>query len=160
LRVDVVIKGNTRVGRRTLAWGQARPDCDARFATNAKNGGEGFTVWFMREEGEMLRPAVDGGSAVNLTFLAPWNRLAVNPPLRRFATFLLTPSANTASLDEFAEGLWDQAEVACGILGESECKERLRSLARMGSPTLRETACSYLAVEYRTPCEEVPSPDE
>lgn len=154
LQVDVLIKGETRVGRRVLAWAQARSDCDARFNSNGENRGMGFKVWFLREEGEWLRPVVDGGSTVSMAFLSSWNSIEVNPPMRRFATYLLTPSANTTSLDEFADGLWDQAEVACGILGASECKERMLRLARMSSKPLRETACSYLAVEFKFPCGE------
>ena len=65
---------------------------------------------------------------------------------------LLTPSANTDTLKDYARYLGDVVDIACELPGKAECTRRLRSLARLGNPALRDAVCGYLKGQFKEDC--------
>ena len=109
-------------------------------------------VWFLRNEGDYLRPVVDAGSAFYLRLFPKWENDANVDHQAKFAELLLTPMANDRTLGEFAKGFSNPASVACEILGEMTCSLRIRDLAKLGDPQLRGAACNYLESQLFVKC--------
>ena len=109
-------------------------------------------VWFLRNEGDYLRPVVDAGSAFYLRLFPKWENDANVDHQAKFAELLLTPMANDRTLGEFAKGFSNPASVACEILGEMTCSLRIRDLAKLGDPELRGAACNYLESQLLVKC--------
>ena len=65
---------------------------------------------------------------------APWAR-AVQAK-EKFGTLLLTPAANTGSLEDYANYLWLIGDIACELLGKPECAEQIRHFMELGNPAL------------------------
>lgn len=150
--VIAVIKGEIRGQNRRYLWGSGMPGCKLTYGSV-----EGFQrlktqVWFLREEGDFLRPTFDGGTRGFIGLYARWDQLSNLTPRQRLGTLLLTPEANSDTLDDYARYLSSVGDIACELLGKSECVQRLRSLAALGNPALREAACGYLAGQQQEPC--------
>jgi hypothetical protein len=133
--------------RKRYFWGSVREGC--KMDDLPPNSSR---VWFIREEGDFIRPVVDGGGRLYLTFSANWDsNLAENPQIR-FASLLLTPSAMSATLSEFAQGFDDPASTACFIIGRQQCTERIRSLSNLGDAALQRAACEFLHSQFQEDC--------
>jgi hypothetical protein len=108
---------------------------------------------FLRDEGQFLRPTFDyNGERFDGVFL-PWSQGRPLPARQRLGAFLLTPSANTDSLDDYARYLWNVGDVACELLGKLECARRIRRLEGLGNPALRESACGFLKGQLGVDCQ-------
>jgi len=146
--VAAVIKGNLPSSAKRYLWAQSSPGCtlwlwpdnpravDRRFQTRA---------WFLREDGEFLRPPVDWGVNLYLGLFTKWKDVpSITEARRELGTLLLTPSANGDNLDDYAGYLGEVIEIACELLPKSECTAQVRHLADLGNPKLREAACGLL----------------
>jgi len=71
---------------------------------------------------------------------------------RRLGALLLTPAANSDSLDDYSRYLWDVGDIACELLGKAECIRRIRGLEGLGNPKLRESACGFLKGQLEVDC--------
>jgi hypothetical protein len=148
-----VLRGHLPPSGEKLLWGASTPGCSFKYLTDGQPwGDEPVTrVWFLREEGRYLRPVVDAGGLFFCTFHA--KRQDGPHSEAQFGELLLTPSANSRSLSQFAvEGFYSAASVACLILGQPLCTERLKSLAGLGDPKLSQAACSFLSSQFDEPC--------
>lgn len=148
-----IIKGRYPTQGKRFIWGAIRPGCTISYANKRElNGRRVLRIWFVREEPRAIRPVVDGGGVFFLTFGADWGGPRVENPARAFAQLLLTPSANASSLSEFSRMLPSVGELACLILGRSECINEMRSLARLGNDDLKKAACAYSDLQLDAPC--------
>lgn len=152
LQVESVIKGNTATGRRKYFWASVNPGCQIFSGHASEPAKRGFRAWFVREEGDSLRPTYDGGSRYCLGFRTKWNIGAGTTPMEELGRLLLTPAANTGTNREFADVIWDQADIACAILGKARCVAELRALSRGGDQALRTAACEYLRAQQGESC--------
>lgn len=149
--VQSVIKGElSRPGKKFL-WATVNPGCRLQFGDEKAYEWRSTRVWFLREEGEFLRPAVDSGRYL-VGFSAPWRDGTDMPPLERFGVLLLSPLANERSLSDYADTFWSHADLACSLLGKPKCAQRIRALAKLEEPTLREAACQYLKAYMGEAC--------
>jgi hypothetical protein len=140
-----VVKGTLRAPTKRYLWASTIPGCrlwDAdprlvyrRFKTRA---------WFLREEGEFLRPSFDYGTYHFVGLFTSWEDGPRLPAQQRLGALLLTPSANSDTLENYAHYLWDVGDIACELIGKQECTRRIRDLAGLGNPKLREAACGFL----------------
>lgn len=153
LRVESVIKGTTATGRRKYVWASVNPGCRIFSDHEAEPVKRGFRAWFVREEGDSLRPTFDGGSRYHLGFHTRWNRGARTTLQEELGMSLLTPAANTRTNREFADAIWDQADVACALLGKARCVAELRALSRVGDKALQTAACEYLRAQQGESCQ-------
>jgi len=115
-------------------------------------------VWFLREEGGLLRPLYDGGGArAFIGFCAAWADGDPLPPRQRVGALLLTPSADCVTapgeMRHYINYLWQVGDLACLLLGKEECIRRVRSLTASLNVALRKGACEYLEKELETNCE-------
>jgi hypothetical protein len=109
-------------------------------------------VWFLREEGEFLRPPFDGGTARFIGFFAKWDENSRLSARQQFGTLLLTPTTNNDKLKAYARYLWDVGDIACEVLGKAECVQQIRALAGLGDPVLHENACQFLKGQMDEDC--------
>lgn len=110
-------------------------------------------AWFLREEGNYLRPLYDYGTRHFVGLCARWEEFAPLPARRRFGKMLLTPAANCADSDEYATYFLQTAgDLACEALGRTECVKQIKSLAR-ANPELHTAACTYLLGQQKATCE-------
>ena len=127
-RPVAVVKGDLRLPPKRYLWASGLAGCrlypdsgDAmRFKTH---------VWFLREEGDFLRPTYDGG-----------------------AHLFLKPAANSDTLGDYARYLGDVADIACELLGATACVDHIRALATLGNPALQEAACGFLKGQFGASC--------
>jgi len=152
LSVSTSVKGRFPIKEKQLLWGAIRPGCNLYLDDQNGDGRPAIRVWFVREEGDYLRPVVDGFGIYYIRFDAEWDESSTIDAEAQFGELLLTPSARSATLKDFAEGFFNPASAACFILGRERCVERIRSLAALGEPALRESACGFLKSEYRLEC--------
>jgi hypothetical protein len=109
-------------------------------------------VWFLREEGEFLRPPFDYGTARFEGFFTQWDERSRVPARRQLGTLFLTPEANSDALEDYAKYLWDVGDIACEVLGKAECVRQIRGLAELGNPALREAGCHFLTGQMHEDC--------
>ena len=161
LDMAAVIKGERSSPANRYVWAQVSPGCnlwlwpdnpravDRRFQTR---------VWFLREDGEFLRPPVDSGMYQYLGLFTKWKDVSSTTEARReLGALLLTPSANSDNLDDYAQYFPVVFDIACEILPKTDCAEQVRHLAYMGNSKLREVACGFLKGELGEDCQ--PSKD-
>jgi hypothetical protein len=155
--VAAVIKGERPSPAKRYVWAQVSPGCnlwlwpdnpraeDRRFQTRA---------WLLREDGEFLRPPVDSGMYPYLGLLTKWKDASSSIEARReLGILLLTPSANSDNLDDYAQYLGSVIDIACELLPKTDCALQVRHLADMGNPRLREVACGLLEGELGQECQ-------
>jgi hypothetical protein len=109
-------------------------------------------VWFVRQEGDYLRPVVDAGGPLCLTFNFKWSVKSGENPSEHFARLLLTPLAVASTPVEYAQRFFSFASPACSIMGKGECIGEIKALAAMGVPYLRREACDFLASQFHETC--------
>jgi hypothetical protein len=143
-----IIKGPPPALGKRYEWGAIRPGCklDALPPDSTR-------VWFIREEGDYIRPVVDAGGRFYVTFLVKWDYNSKEEPQTRLGRLLLNPTARHASLRQFAEEIYDElVTTGCMILGKARCVEEIRALTSLGDPDLTRAACDFLKSQFREQC--------
>jgi hypothetical protein len=143
-RVYATIKGRAPAAEKKFVWGSGVSGCKLPSHGQRQDVGPITQVWFVREEGNYLRPVADYSAQYFYELYASWDKEPSPPPQIRFAELLLTPSANG--------GFPEPASLACFILGRDECIRRIQALADLGDPDLRRQACSYLDSQFAAEC--------
>jgi hypothetical protein len=130
--VTALLKGSLTKVEKYL-WPLPRPGCEL-YSHNPKMIASRYKtrVWFLREEGGLLRPLYDGGGArAFIGFCAAWAAGDPLPPRRRVGVLLLTPSADCVTapgeMRDYINYLWQVGDLACRLLGKEECIRRMRS---------------------------------
>ncbi len=149
-----VIKGELPAAPRKYLWASTIPGC-ALVDSNPEFVYRRMKTkfWYLRAEGQFLRPTFDYGAQRFDGVFPSWSQGRPLPARQRLGVFLLTPSANTDSLDDYSRYLWNVGDVACDLLGKRECARRLGSLEGLGNPTLRESACGFLNDQLGVDCQ-------
>jgi hypothetical protein len=153
LHVVAVVKGRMRGTRRKYLWASTIPGCD--LVDNNPNliyHRLKTKFWFLRDEGQFLRPTFDYGAHRFEGVFTAWSEGPPLPARQRLGALLLTPFANSDSLDDYAHYFWNVGDIACELLGKSECTRKMRSLETLGNPALSESACGFLKGELATSC--------
>lgn len=151
--VFAVVKGELHTPTKRYLWASAFPGCKlwpddphlvySRFQTRA---------WFLREEGDFLRPTFDAGTRGFIGLFTRWEDGPPSAARLKLGTLLLTPSANSDNLEDYAHYLWHVGDIACELLGKPICAQRIRALGELGSPSLREQACGFLRGQLGQDC--------
>ena len=149
---EAVIKGDLSAASKRYLWASVNPGCRLFYGDRASYEKRITRVWFLREDGQFLRPTFDGGSRFFLGLFTKWSDVLDLPPRAKLGVLLLTPRATTESLREFAAFLWNVADIACSLLGRSECVQRIRAVAALGDPDVRTAACQYLETQQSATC--------
>jgi hypothetical protein len=148
-----VVKGTLPSTPKKYLWASAVPGCKLWDDDPSLNyHREKTRAWFLREEGDFLRPTFDGGTFRYLGVFAGWDADSALPPKQQLGALLLTPSANGDSLKYYASYLWYVGDIACELLGKEECARRIRGLMALGNPELRENACQFLGNQLGVKC--------
>ena len=147
-----VVKGELSSQAKRFLWASVNPGCRLFYGNRRSYEKRVTRIWFLREDGEFLRPESDG-SAFFYGLFAKWDKASGVQPKKTVAELLLTPSANAETLEEYSNAIWELGDFACSLLGEAECVSRLMELSHLGNPSLREAACRYLRVQQRQSCE-------
>jgi hypothetical protein len=153
LHVVAVIKGELRGAARKYLWASTAPGCKL-VDNNPKLIYHRMKTkfWFLREDGKFLRPTFDYNAYRFYGVFAAWSTGSPLSPRQQLGTLLLTPSATSDSLDDYARYFWNVVDIACELLGKSDCTRRIKNLATLGNPGLRESACAFLKGELQTDC--------
>lgn len=151
-RAVAVVKGSLPKANRYV-WGAIEPGCRLFYGNRESYEKRLTRIWFLRSEEGLLRPLDDAGSAHFHGIFARWSEGPDLPPRQRLGLLLLTPEAVASSRQEFAESMWDDADVACSLLGKPECVRRIKALTTLGEPALRRAACEYLRAQQGEDCE-------
>jgi len=141
------IKGTLPARGKKYLWGAIRPGCKLEALPL-----DSTQVWFIREEGEYVRPAVDAGGYFFITFRVKWDYKSKEDPQTRFGRLLLNPTGRHDSLRQFGKDIGDPASTACSILGRARCVEEIRALTLLGDPDLTRAACDFLRTQYDESC--------
>jgi hypothetical protein len=155
-----VIKGQRPSPAKKYVWASPSspsPDCDLwLWPDNPPAIDRRFQmrVWFLREEGEFLRPPVDSGMHRHIGLFTTWQPVSSTSDARReLGTLLLTLFANSDNLDDYAQYFPDVIDIACELLPKTDCAQQVRRLADMGNPKLRQVACGLLKGELGGDCQ-------
>jgi hypothetical protein len=155
-RVVAVVKGDLDARTRKYLWASGLEGCKlyendpqmiaSRYQTRA---------WFLREEGEFLRPAFDYGTHRFIGLCTRWEDGPPLPARDRLGALLLDAAANCATSDDFGGYFFQHiGDLACEVLGKAECVQRMRDLAQTGDAKLRTAYCDYLKWQQETTCTE------
>ena len=148
-----IISGRAPADGKKFVWGSLMPGCRTFPPSQLPEKRPVTRVWFVREEGDFVRPVVDYHPEFFYELHTAWNESTSPAPQIRFAQLLLTPGANAPTLSEFAtRGFPEPANLACFILGAAECISRIKALATLGDANLRRTSCSYLNSQFGEAC--------
>jgi len=153
LRADAAVKGSLPPAGKKLLWGEIRPGCNLEsFRYGYREASPPSTrVWFLRREGEYLRPVVDGGGAYFIAFHWKWADVPKADAPRVFALLALDPAAIDLGPERYYLAL-TSVEVARSILGDRELAVQLKALAARPIAELHKQACGYLEAELGEPC--------
>jgi hypothetical protein len=149
-----VVKGELKEKRKRYLWGTTISGCElvdkdpkhVEYRSKTK-------FWFLRDEGEFLRPTFDYGTYRFGGVFTSWSDGPPLPARSRMGALLLMPAANSDSLDDYARYLWDVGDIACELLGKPECIREFRGQEEMGNPALRESACNFLKGQLEADCQ-------
>jgi len=149
-----VVKGDLGSARRKYLWASTIPGCKL-VDNNPKLIYHRLKTkfWFLREEGQFLRPAFDYGTYLFEGVFTPWSEGPPLPPRRRLGALLLIPSANSDSFDDYARYLWNVGDIACDLLGKPDCIPLIRNLEGLGNSALEESACGFLNGQLGADCQ-------
>jgi hypothetical protein len=152
-KLTAVVKGELHLPTRKYLWGSVFPGCKlwpddpdlgySRFQTRA---------WLLREEGGFLRPTFDAGAHRFIGLFTKWGASQRVPARQQLGLLLLNPAATSDTLEDFASYLRLVGDIACDLLGKTECVEQIRALAGIGNPVLHENACHFLEGQLKTDC--------
>jgi hypothetical protein len=153
-RLTAVVKGELGAGPRRYLWASGLAGCKlypndpemvaSRYKTRA---------WFLRNDGEFLRPLYDYGTSRLVGFCVNWDDGPALPARQRLGALLLTPAANCEPTADYAQYFLEQlGDLACEVLGKDECVQRIRALSRSGEAPVRAAACEYLKGQLEVPC--------
>jgi hypothetical protein len=152
-RADAVVKGGLPPAGKKFLWAEIRPGCNIDMFVYGY--GKALTpttrVWFLRREGNYLRPVADAGGAYFIAFRWKWTDVPKAAVSRLVAALLLDPTALDLGPGKYHIAL-DSVRVARSILGDEELSVRLKALAAPPIPELHKLACDYLEAELRAPC--------
>jgi hypothetical protein len=153
-RADAAIKGDLPGPGKKFLWAAIRPGCGLELFRYGYDESETPIVraWFVREEGDYIRPAVDGGGVYFVSFHGTW----FDPPKREapriLALLMLNPAALGMSADHYSVIFNHAVQLARTILGESEIVSCLKALATSQDPELQKAACYYLRDQFGSSC--------
>lgn len=146
-------KGEIRVPSPKYLWATTFRDCDlwSRDSQSADSRAKTRT-WFLREEGGVLRPTFDYGTRKFMSLFTKWEDGPPLPAPQRLGVLLLTPPANSETLEDFSTYLWDIGDIACELLGKAECARRVDALLLVHNTSLADAACHFLKSELQVDC--------
>jgi hypothetical protein len=152
-RMVAVVKGEMKEKGGKYLWASTIPGCklvdnDPHLIYHRLK----TKFWFLREEGQFLRPTFDYGTYPFAGVFTPWSEGPKLPARERLGALLLTPSASTDTLEQYARYLWNVGDIACELLGNPECIRRIRRLEGLGNPALQESACGFLKGQLGVGC--------
>jgi hypothetical protein len=153
-RAAAAVKGSLPAPGKKVLWAVIRPDCSAYLDWDLDTGANQppvTRVWFLREEGEYLRPVSDGG-LFSVSFNWKWVDVPKAEAPRLFASLLLDPASRGFPPERYSEAILDASEVARSILPKEELVARLKTLSLSPVPRAREDICGYLAAAFQEPC--------
>jgi hypothetical protein len=151
-QTTAVVKGEFHLVSRRFLWGSAMPGCRLYPESPIQLRRMNTHVWFLREEGDFLRPTYDGGTHRFLSLFDKWDSLQPIPAREQLGTLLLKPAANSDTLSDYAHYFPSVMDIACELLGNAVCVEHIKALAGLGDPALREVACGFLKGQFGTDC--------
>jgi len=153
-RSDSVLKGKAPASGKRFIWAAIRPGCGFEWF---RYGYEETTppatrVWFLREEGEYIRPVVDGGGVLFASFHAKFASAGRAEDRMRFALLFLSPPALGMNDAQYSVIFHTPVDFARVILGDAELADALRRLGWYPDPHLRESTCEYLKINLQQSC--------
>ncbi len=157
IEVSAVIKGRKPAQNKPYLWGTVRPGrpgCEDPADRGKRYLGPTMTVWFIREEGQYIRPVVDIAGYRNFEVAGTWNSHSTVDPKIQFAELLLSPGIVPDNIDVFALTFPNFAYLACELLGRQRCIQRLNELSALNSRELRRKACDLLESQFEQECRE------
>ena len=105
-------------------------------------------VWFLREEGDYLRPYIDAGGVYYVSFRLDWKNMPAGEPAKIFARLLLDPAA-LGLAPEYYGRLSEGIEISRSILGPEEFVSQLKAVAaRYPGTRLHDDIEGYLDAEF------------
>lgn len=148
-----VVRGSTPAPGKKFLWASPMEGCSMEGHTDGRRWGNEpiVEVWFLREEGDFLRPIVDVGAIYFVTLHARWNYQAPDP-VKQFGELLLSPEALAKTDDELVGPFFHIASRGCQVLGADLCIPRILDMSKRGNAGLRTAACNFLQSQYDVPC--------
>jgi hypothetical protein len=149
-----VVKGAMPAPGEQVLWAVIRPDCSYGLPSDSSRRADQAPitrVWFLREEGEYLRPAVDGGLFF-VPFRWKWTDTPKEAVPRLFVSLLFDPVARGLSADRYESAVLEAGEVALTILPKADVLARMKLAAGQSTPTVRGNICSYLTAKFDVDC--------
>lgn len=154
---SLAVRGRLPVAGRKFLWGQIREGCDIIQSWDMPDPGPTIRVWFIREEGEYIRPVADAGGVFFAAFKAQWRGDPELDPQTRFTQLLLT--AGRLGRDLPKHQVDEILATACLILGRhseepeagERCTEQFDALMRL-EPHLRPAICEFRRTMLQQPC--------
>jgi hypothetical protein len=150
-----VIKSGLPSSGKKFLWAAIRPGCGFEYFRYGYQEAEPpvTRVWFLREEGEYLRPAVDGGGVYFVSLHGKWSDPPKGEGPRMLALLMLNPAALGVTASVYSVVFQTPVSLARVILGEKETADRLKSLAAGTSDAdLRDSVCAYLSSQFSYSC--------
>jgi hypothetical protein len=156
-KADAAIKGDLPSSGKKFLWAAIRPGCGFEWFRYGYDEKEAPTtrIWFVREEGEYIRPVVDAGGVFFVSLHGKW----FNPPKqeapRMLALLMLNPAALGMSTAHYSIIFNTPVQLVRTILGDAEMAERLSDLAASTASSdrdLHEAVCYYLKDQLGRSC--------
>lgn len=148
-----VVKGTLHKPIKRYLWATTIPGChlwpeDPAFVAYRFKA----LAWYLREEGGFLRPPFDYGAWPFLGLFVAWEPSSTLSPQRQLGTLLLTLEAVSEDAGRYVEDMLSNADIACELLGKTQCAQRIRELSTENS-ALHEPLCQFLRSELGQECE-------
>lgn len=146
-----VIRGTRPSRDKQYVWGSGFPGCQIASQHYSSSRKQLVTrLWFICEDKRYIRPVND--MLLSYMFYGTWDDHTDLDPTTQFALLLLNPEANGETTEQFAKGLFASASIACSLLSQTYCIERLQTLASQANRGVRDAACDFLLSQFRQRC--------
>jgi len=152
LDIQLSVKGRVShlEGIRKYVWGYPEPGCRFHDSLGDKSGRE-LSIWFIRREGDILRPISDVGTAYRCLLLAPTPDTAGSLTESALGSLLLSPEAYRDGVEDMKGNFPAISAIACSLFGKDECVRKLTDLGNRESQ-LQFAVCGALKIIYGMEC--------
>lgn len=148
LSVVATIRGTAPKSSKYV-WASAIPGCKIPGWQQPRKERPVTRVWFLRNERDFLRPIVDYVQSYFYEVSVPWVPSAQPSSRVAFARALITLNVAAVPEQEVEGAFYTPAAIACSILGDEECIERIRRLSVSTNPKVRRAANVYLELKAK-----------
>lgn len=151
LKVSANIKGDIPPGSHRVLWACASKPCPYAPPRWVQDEFP-LQIYFLRREGEWLRPNVDLSDIRYIAIKSAWDPNAKRSSVEWLADRFLLREEIVVEGWRSIPILDIATDASCALLGSKSCVARIKDLVKQADPEVKKYWCEYLEFEHKDSC--------